>query len=59
PALKKMHASFYAWGPQIKKGKKIGSFENVHVYPFVCQLLGLTYSEKIDGDPAVLKILLR
>ncbi|HSN59379.1 MAG TPA: alkaline phosphatase family protein [Ferruginibacter sp.] len=59
PAIKKMHASFYAWGPQIKKGKKIGSFENVHVYPFVCQLLGLTYSEKIDGDPGVLKKLLR
>ncbi len=59
PAIKKMHATFYAWGPQIKKGKKTGSFENVHVYPFVCQLLGLTYTEKIDGNPEVLKKLLR
>lgn len=59
PAMKKMHASFYAWGPQIKKGKTIPAFENVHVYPFICQLLGLTYTHKIDGDPAVLEKMLR
>lgn len=55
PAVKEMHASFYAWGPQIKKGITIPSFENVHVYPLVCRLLGLTYSEKIDGDAKVLE----
>ncbi len=55
PAMKKMHASFYAWGPQIKKGKTIASFENVHVYPLVCWLLGLTYSHTIDGNPSVLE----
>jgi predicted AlkP superfamily pyrophosphatase or phosphodiesterase len=59
PAIKKMHATFYAWGPQIKTGKKIGSFENVHVYPLVCQLLGLTYTEQIDGDPKVLEKIIR
>ncbi len=58
PLMKEMHASFYAWGPQIKKGKTIDSFENIHVYPFVCRLLGLSYSEKIDGDPEVLGKLL-
>lgn len=59
PAIKEMHASFYAWGPQIKNGKTIGSFENVHVYPFICRLLGLSYIEKIDGDPEVLEKLLK
>jgi predicted AlkP superfamily pyrophosphatase or phosphodiesterase len=59
PAIKKMHAAFYAWGPQIKAGKTIPSFENIHVYPLVCQLLGLTYTEQIDGDPAVLKKMIR
>ncbi|MEO6254665.1 MAG: ectonucleotide pyrophosphatase/phosphodiesterase [Ferruginibacter sp.] len=59
PAIKKMHASFYAWGPQIKKGKTIRSFENIHVYPLICQLLGLTYTHKIDGDPAVLEKIIR
>jgi predicted AlkP superfamily pyrophosphatase or phosphodiesterase len=59
PAFKKMHAAFYAWGPQIKTGKTIRSFENIHVYPLVCQLLGLTYTEQIDGDPKVLKKIIR
>jgi predicted AlkP superfamily pyrophosphatase or phosphodiesterase len=55
PALKEMHATFYAWGPQIKKGLTIAPFENVHVYPFVCSLLGINYTEKIDGDAKVLE----
>jgi predicted AlkP superfamily pyrophosphatase or phosphodiesterase len=59
PAMKEMHAVCYAWGPQIKKGKTIPSFENIHVYPLVCQLLGLTYSQKIDGNPKVLKKIMR
>ena len=59
PAIKKMHATFYAWGPQIKTGKTIPSFGNIHVYPFVCQLLGLTYTEQIDGDPKVLEKMIR
>ncbi len=59
PAIKKMHAVFYAWGPQIKTGKTIRSFENIHVYPLVCQLLGLTYTEQIDGDPKVLEKIVR
>lgn len=59
PAIKKMHAAFYAWGPQIKTGKTIRSFENVHVYPLICQLLGLTSTEQIDGDPKVLEKIIR
>jgi predicted AlkP superfamily pyrophosphatase or phosphodiesterase len=59
PVIKEMHATFYAWGPQIKKGKKMASFENVHVYPLVCKLLGLTYTEKIDGDIKVLNKIIR
>jgi predicted AlkP superfamily pyrophosphatase or phosphodiesterase len=59
PAIKEMHATFYAWGPQIKKGKKIASFENVHIYPLVANLLGLTYTEKIDGDIKVLRKIIK
>lgn len=54
PAIKNMHASFYAWGPQIKAGSTIPSFGNIHVYPLICNLLGLNNTEKIDGDAAVL-----
>ena len=59
PAIKEMHAVFYAWGRNIKKGMTISPFENIHVYPFVCSLLGLSYTEKIDGDPNVLHKVLR
>jgi predicted AlkP superfamily pyrophosphatase or phosphodiesterase len=59
PAMKNMHAVFYAWGPQIKTGMTIPSFENVHVYPLICRLLGLTNTQQIDGDPAVLEKILR
>ncbi len=59
PAMKKMHASFYAWGPQIKKGKTIAAFENVHVYPLICQLLGLTYAHQVDGDGRLIEKVLR
>jgi predicted AlkP superfamily pyrophosphatase or phosphodiesterase len=59
PAIKKMHAVFNAWGPQIKTGKTIRSFENIHVYPLICQLLGLTNTEPIDGDPKVLEKIIR
>ena len=54
PALKDMRATFYAWGPMFKPHKKIKGFENVHVYPLVASMLGLTYTEQIDGDINVL-----
>jgi predicted AlkP superfamily pyrophosphatase or phosphodiesterase len=54
PAIPEMHATFYAWGPAFKKGKTIASFENVHVYPLLCKLLGLKYTHQIDGKPKVL-----
>ena len=59
PALKEMQAVFCAWGPAFRKGIKINSFENVHVYPMVCTLLGLTYDPAIDGRKEVLNGILR
>jgi predicted AlkP superfamily pyrophosphatase or phosphodiesterase len=59
PSIREMHASFYAWGPQFKKGKTVQSFENIHVYPMMCILLGLNYTHEIDGKPKVLKRLLK
>lgn len=56
PEIKDMHAIFYAWGPQIKKHRKIKTFENIDVYPFVAGLLGLEIdSTTIDGNPQTLK----
>lgn len=54
PAIKDMHATFYAWGPQFKEGLKIAAFENVAIYPLITKILGLTYHQKIDGKLKVL-----
>jgi predicted AlkP superfamily pyrophosphatase or phosphodiesterase len=55
PALPLMHASFYAWGPAFRAHTHLDGFENVHVYPLVAKILGLAYTEKIDGNLKVLK----
>ena len=57
--VKDMHATFFAWGPAFKSGLKIPSFENVNVYPLITEILGLEYTEKIDGKKKVLKGLLK
>lgn len=59
PLEKNMRGIFYARGPQIQSGKKIASFENVNVYPFLLQLLELKTLEPIDGKPEVLAPILK
>jgi len=56
--VKDVHAIFYGWGPMLKK-KRIASFENVHVYPLIAEMLKLPYTHKIDGKLEVLKRILR
>lgn len=58
-ALPDMKASFYAWGPAFKQNMTIEAFENVHVYPLIAKILGLTITEKIDGRLDVLLPILR
>ncbi|MEQ9102661.1 MAG: ectonucleotide pyrophosphatase/phosphodiesterase [Imperialibacter sp.] len=50
-----MGAIFYAKGPNIKKGLEIDAFDNVHVYPFIARILGLTTPHDIDGKREVLE----
>ncbi len=57
--LKDMYASFYAWGPAFKNKLLIKGFENVHIYPLVAEILGLTYDFKIDGKLKVLEGILK
>ncbi|SEA21381.1 alkaline phosphatase family protein [Pedobacter hartonius] len=57
--VKDMQATFFAWGPAFKEGLKIPAFENVNVYPLVTTILGLTYTEQIDGKKEVLESILR
>jgi len=54
-----MHGIFYAKGPQIKVGLTIDSFDNIHIYPLICELLGLPIPEGIDGKLEVIKPILK
>lgn len=58
PKNKEMWGIFYAKGPKIKVGNKIEPFQNIHVYPLLCQLLGLEIPEGIDGRKEVLEPIL-
>ncbi len=51
--IRDMHTIFYAWGPNFKKNLQVPAFENIHVYPVVTKILGLSYTEKIDGSPVL------
>jgi predicted AlkP superfamily pyrophosphatase or phosphodiesterase len=54
PQLKSMHGLFVAAGPRIREGILVPEFENVHIYNFLCEILGLTPATN-DGDPAVVR----
>jgi len=49
-----MHGIFYAKGPQIKKGVRLGTQRNIHIYPFIANLLNLSFDHEIDGKIKVL-----
>jgi len=56
--MKSMRAIFYAEGPDIRPGSKVPPFENVDVYPFIAEILGLKIGP-IDGHLEPLQGILR
>ncbi len=54
-----MRATFLAWGPAIRSGKKINAFKNIEVYPLAAKLLGLQTHAPIDGKGILIKKVLR
>jgi predicted AlkP superfamily pyrophosphatase or phosphodiesterase len=52
PQLPSMHGLFVAAGPRLRTGVVVAPFENIHVYDFLCRILGLTPAAN-DGDEAV------
>jgi predicted AlkP superfamily pyrophosphatase or phosphodiesterase len=59
PAYKDMHGIFFVKGPRIKEGLVIDPFQNIHIYPIICELLNLPIPENIDGKSDVLKPILK
>lgn len=57
-AAQSMQGLFIAAGPRIKSGMTVKPFQNIHVYDFMCAVLGLQPA-KNDGDPAVTRDMLR
>ena len=55
PNLESMHLIFYAYGPQIKNVKDLDSFENIHIYPLICELLNIQPSVESEGELNILK----
>jgi len=54
-----MHAIFYAYGPRFKKAMEIDTFELIHIYPILCELLEISPYKDIDGRLEVLKPILK
>lgn len=59
PSNQDMWGIFYAKGPQIKEGLRVDPFQNIHIYPLLCRLLGLPIPGNIDGKEAVLTPILK
>ncbi len=55
PDHPEMHGIFVASGPGIKRGATIPAFENIHIYPLLAELLGLTIPPDINGRPGWLR----
>jgi len=58
PDLPSLRAMFIAAGPAVRTGVVVEPFENIHVYDFLCAVLGLTPAPN-DGNPAVTRPFLR
>lgn len=54
-----MGAIFYASGPSFKSGMKIDKFRNIHIYPMIAKVLGITSLPVIDGKLEVLAPILK
>jgi predicted AlkP superfamily pyrophosphatase or phosphodiesterase len=52
PANASMRALLVAAGPRLRRDAVVPAFENVHLYEFFCNVLGIAPSPN-DGDPAV------
>ncbi len=59
PTFPNMHALFVVRGPGVPHGKAIGNFENVDIYPYIAELLGLRPATGIDGRRGRLSSLIK
>jgi predicted AlkP superfamily pyrophosphatase or phosphodiesterase len=58
PSTPSMGALFVAAGPTLRAGITVPAFENIHVYNFMCRVLGIAPAPN-DGDDRVARWTLR
>ena len=54
-----MHGIFHANGPIFKEGLEIDTFELVHIYPLLCEILNISPHIDHEGSIEVLKGILK
>lgn len=59
PNFKDMHGIFYANGPAFKNDYTTPSVKNIHIYPLICEILGLEIPSDIDGKLIELQNILK
>jgi predicted AlkP superfamily pyrophosphatase or phosphodiesterase len=59
PAVPDMGGVFFAAGPAVRPGSRLGTVENVNVYPFIAHVLGLRPAPDIDGRLDAMRPILR
>ena len=52
--MPEMKAIFFAVGPDVRPGVQLKPFENVNIYPFIAEILGLE-APTVDGTLDVLR----
>ena len=57
--LKSMQALFIARGPAFLPNIKVPPFENINIYPLICEILNITPHPNIDGKLKNIKHILR
>jgi predicted AlkP superfamily pyrophosphatase or phosphodiesterase len=57
--MPEMRGIFFAAGPDLKAGFSVEEFQNIHIYPLIAHILGLTAPSGIDGQFSVLAPILR
>ena len=56
--MPEMRGIFYAMGPRIPRGIKIGVVDATDIYPLMLSILGLPAPHAMEGDPDKLPSLL-
>lgn len=57
--MPEMRGIFFAAGPDLKTGLTVEEFQNIHIYPLIAHILGLTVPSGVDGQFSVLAPILK